>query len=309
MKSSGQRGDEDLLGGGKLRLARSLFFFFAVIVLVGIGLGLFQEEQSPFSQIRVYGGYFFLGILGAVIANSTGAGGGIVFLPFFGTLGFTFEQSIGTSFAIQCFGMTAGAFAWSLHLKEESSDHPHFDFRKILLLSAMGSLLGLKGAQVWISQAPVDVKLLFSLFSIIVGLLILWRTLSLGSGQQLRSQQLQPKEIVGLLIVSLLGGAITAWLSVGVGELIALYLIGLHCRVNDAVALAVCVSSVTVLAGLPPFLAQGDVIFGVLTFAATGALIGGTLAKHLAVAVGARRLKVGLSLWIIVSSVAYLVIQ
>ncbi|MEI8600615.1 hypothetical protein P4S55_05730 [Shewanella sp. PP-Sp27a-2] len=63
---------------------------------------------------------FFLGITGAIFANSTGAGGGggVIFIPVFSSLSFSESQSVATSFMIQCFGMTAGAISWSLHYKK-----------------------------------------------------------------------------------------------------------------------------------------------------------------------------------------------
>ena len=47
---------------------------------------------------------------------------------------------------------------------------------------------------------------------------------------------------------------------------------------------------------------------GVVAFAAPGALIGGTLAKRLAIYLGTKRLKIGMALWIILSSVIYLLV-
>ncbi|WP_259366763.1 sulfite exporter TauE/SafE family protein [Colwellia sp. BRX8-7] len=73
--------------------------------------------MSPIAieDIREYGVFSFIGLLGGIFANSTGAGGGVVFIPLFNQLNFTEQQSIATSFAIQCFGMTAGAFTWWFH--------------------------------------------------------------------------------------------------------------------------------------------------------------------------------------------------
>jgi uncharacterized membrane protein YfcA len=84
--------------------------------------------------------------------------------------------------------------------------------------------------------------------------------------------------------------------------------IGLRFRVNHAVALAVCVSSITVITGLPHYLGKEAIMADVVAFAASGALIGGTLAKRLAVYLGTKRLKVGMALWIILSSVIYLLV-
>lgn len=274
-----------------------------------MGCGFFDSGISPYEQIATHGLHFFLGILGATIANSTGAGGGIVFLPFFTSLGFSLEQSLGTSFAIQCFGMTAGALTWLIYKKKEAlQDAVTLDFKRIFWVSAASSIVGLRVAQEWMPSPQIDIKLFFSVFSIAVGLLILQRTLSSCPKMEKRSWAMNGIELWGLGVVSLLGGAITAWLSDGVGELVAVYLIGLRFRVNHAVAVAVCVSSVTVLAGLPHYFGTGAVMLGVVAFAAPGALIGGTLAKRLAMFLGTKRLKIGMASWIILSSVIYLLV-
>jgi len=294
---------------GRLERCRAGFFVLSAVILVAMGCGVFDSGVSPFARIATHGVYFFVGIFGATIANSTGAGGGIVFLPFFTSLGFSLNQSLGTSFAIQCFGMTAGALAWLLYQKKEApKDAVSSDFRRAFLVSAAGSVVGLRAAQEWLPSPQVDIKVFFSVFSIAVGLLILQRTLSSCPKMEKRSWVLNGVEFWGLGLVGLVGGAITAWLSVGVGELVAVYLIALRFRVNHAVALAVCVSSVTVLTGLPHYFGTGSIMTGVVAFAAPGALIGGTLAKRLAVSLGTKRLKVGMALWIIVSSVIYLLV-
>lgn len=309
MTSKSQGVTRELSEGRPVRACRMIFYVVAALILGAMGSGFFDDKGAPYSQIETYGVYFFLGILGAVIANSTGAGGGIVFLPFFTSLGFSLNQSLATSFGIQCFGMTAGALTWLIYKKEDApQDAVTGDFRRAFLVAATGSLLGLRGAQEWMPVPAVDVKVLFSVFSIAVGLLILQRTLSSCPRMEKRTEPLGGTELLGLGVVGLIGGAITAWLSVGVGELVAVYLIGLRFRVNHAVALAVCVSSVTVITGLPHYLGSGSIVVGVASFAAVGALIGGTLAKRLAVALGTKRLKVGMALWIIVSSIIYLMV-
>jgi uncharacterized membrane protein YfcA len=71
------------------------------------------------------------------------------------------------------------------------------------------------------------------------------------------------------------------------------------------VAAAVCVTSVTVITAVPFYFTTPSVVVEVLVFAAPGALIGGTLAKQVAVFLGARRLKLGMAGWIIVTAIVY----
>jgi len=243
------------------------------------------------------------------VANSTGAGGGIVFLPVFTVLGLSVGQSLATSFAIQCFGMTAGALTWLLHLKrDEIQDSQSECFMRIFLVSAAGSLAGLRVAQDFLPDPGLNIEWFFSLFSLAVGLSILHRTLRGDGSNGGREGPITPAEMIGLGISTFIGGAITAWLSVGVGEILAIHLLALRFRVNIAVAAAVCVTSITVITGVAHYLAGPLVVKEVLVMAAPGALIGGTLAKRLALFLGARRLKLGMAGWIILTAIVYLIV-
>jgi len=118
---------------------------------------------------------------------------------------------------------------------------------------------------------------------------------------------LSHNEQIGLALACVIGGGITAWLSVGVGEILAIYLIFLGFRVNLAVACAVCVTAATVIVAMPYHLMITQAVnLNVLVYAAPGALIGGAFAKQLALLLGARRLKLMISTWIILSALVYL---
>ncbi len=288
---------------------RTSFYLVAAILLAAIGFGFLGADPAPFSKIGTLGQFFLIGILAATIANSTGAGGGIVFLPVFMTFGLSVEQSLGTSFAIQCFGMTAGALTWLIHLRNDAlQDAQHASFRNIFLVTAAASIAGLRLAQEFLPHPAVDIEWFFSLFSIAVGLFILQRTLGDDADRNLRDHGITGAELAGLAVSCFIGGAITAWLSVGVGEILAIHLIALRFRVNLAVAAAVCVTSVTVITAVPHYLTGDAIRQEILAYAAPGALIGGTLARTLAVRLGARRLKIGMALWIILSAMLYLLV-
>ncbi len=78
------------------------------ILALAFWLLFYTNEYAPFS---------LLGLLGAIFANATGAGGGVVFIPAFQQLGVSEAQSVATSFAIQCFGMTMGSIVWLKHAR------------------------------------------------------------------------------------------------------------------------------------------------------------------------------------------------
>jgi len=285
------------------------FYLVAGVVLITLGTGAYGHAPAPFAEVASHWHFFLIGILAATVANSTGAGGGIVFLPVFTILGLTVGQSLATSFAIQCFGMTAGALTWLIHLKRDAiHDSQSESFLRIFLVSAAGSLAGLRLAQDFLPDPGLDIEWFFSLFSLVVGFIILRRTLTKGEINGGREHSVTSCELVGLGASTFIGGAITAWLSVGVGEILAIHLLALRFRVNVAVAAAVCVTSITVITAVAHYLAGPLIVKEVLVFAAPGALIGGTMAKRLALFLGAKRLKLGMSGWIILTAIVYLIV-
>ena len=99
------------------------------------------------------------------------------------------------------------------------------------------------------------------------------------------------KDAAFLLGIGVAGGFFVGWISIGVGELLAVYLLLRGARGSDAIGLAVIVTSVSVLLvglvtgfGLP-----ADVTTGLLV--APGALLGGFLAPYVLSMVGQARVK------------------
>jgi len=71
--------------------------------------------------------------------------------------------------------------------------------------------------------------------------------------------------------------------------------------------IAVVVSAISVIVALPYYIVIGDTInLSILLFAGPAAMIGGFIARHLAMAISPMRLKIVLSSWIIFSGFVYL---
>jgi hypothetical protein len=103
---------------------------------------------DSFRLITEYGGFIALGITGAIFANATGAGGGVVFVPFINHLGFDATTIVATSFAIQCCGMTAGAITWYRFFHDHHDRDPEWQgLGRILMLTVPMSILG-----IWLVQ-------------------------------------------------------------------------------------------------------------------------------------------------------------
>jgi uncharacterized membrane protein YfcA len=248
-------------------------------------------EYAPFS---------FLGAVGAIFANSTGAGGGVVFIPMFNELGFTEKQSVATSFAIQCFGMTAGAITWWCHYKTQKTELRLWQgFKRIITITSIASVIGLWLVYRFDIASPASLHQSFSWFSLLLGIFIII-TVYLLKPHRERSQLYIFDGII-LSVIGLFGGALTAWLSVGVGELLAIYLILRRFDISMAVSTAVIVSAITVWAGIwQHTLMNFQVYWQIVIFAGPAAVLGGIFAKTLVGYLSATRLKLFFALWLLV---------
>ena len=267
-----------------------------------IALWLFMLLLSPitFEGIKEFGLFSFMGVLGAIFANATGAGGGVVFIPLFNQLNFTEQQSIATSFAIQCFGMTAGACTWWLHYKSEKTQLRLWQgFKRIISITAVSSVVGIWLVYGYQLTSPTSLHQSFSWFSLVLGLFIIVTVFFLKPHRE--RSQLFLFDWFALITIGLFGGALTAWLSVGVGELLAIYLILRRFDISMAVAAAVIVSAFTVWAAIwQHTLIQFEVYWQVVLFAGPGAVLGGIFAKTLVTHLSATKLKLFFAFWLLI---------
>lgn len=273
-----------------------------------------QPDTGAFSSFWPFS---ILGVFGALVANSTGVGGGVVFVPAFsmlresGVMEISPHQAVGISFAIQCFGMSVGSLTWLNRFHSHEAGPVEIAHRPTLwrivglvLLFALPSLL--------VTQRVVAVDadlafLLFKLFSIGLGAALLVQLFVLSHKAQPR-ETLTRVDFVALVGLAVAGGAATAMFSVGVGELLALYLFLRRFPVDICVSTAVVCSAISVLTGVVFHIQSGHLIAEILVFAAPAVMLGGFLARRLAHWLGAFRLKLGTALWIIGSSLVLLVL-
>lgn len=264
----------------------------SAVFIVAFGYVLYSFQFAPFS---------LLGVLGAIFANATGAGGGVVFIPAFQKLGLTEAQSVATSFAIQCCGMTTGAYVWLKYARQRVVEE--YDWRLVipfLVVSIPGSIVGLWIVYGFDIAAPSRLLTLFAWFSIVLGaaLFITVFKKNLQHRMDLASGKAERVDIIALFIISVFGGGITAWLSVGVGEFVAFYLILRGYRVTLSVAVAVVLSAATVWAGISHHIAADAIQYNVLMFAGPGAIIGAVIARKLATRLPVMQLKLFFAGWV-----------
>ena len=292
----------------RLRLA---FTTLSLLVLIFACLDFSGTHPEYWNSLFTNYAYFFLiGLVAAIVANSTGAGGGIVFLPAFMSLGLSPTEALATSFAIQCFGMTSGSISWLNQRQHEIATHKKQweHFPSLLFIAFITTLIGLFFVQ-WNGIAPpIDIHKLFSIFSLIVALIIFYRSFFVNTQCEGRVGAISYKEYAIMIGFCLIGGAITAWISIGIGEILAVVLIILGFRVHMAIALAVCISSLTVLSAVPyHVIITQSIDVNILFFAAPGAIIGGAIAKKFATTIGIKPLKIFMASWIAISAIIYLI--
>jgi uncharacterized membrane protein YfcA len=279
------------------RPARNAAPFLAVLLLTP---ALWAMVGLSAEVLGDHAAFFAVGIGGAVFANATGAGGGVVFIPLFSKLGFSDPQSVATSFGIQCFGMTTGALAWSAYfLRNRAGARSYWSgFLPAIALSTPASLLGLWAVQYGSIAPPAGAVTVFAVFSLLLGFAIL--TLR-GERDGLEHRALTRGDALALIPVAIAGGAVTAWLSVGVGEFVGFYLILRRYDVTQSIAIAVVLSALTVWGAAPQALqVGGDAVWPVVLVAGPGAVLGAMLARRLAVYLGGLRLKRFFGIWLLI---------
>jgi len=167
------------------------FLTIAIVVFLVIGyLAVWYVQENTGLPMADNWLLFFVGIGAATIANSTGVGGGVVFLPTFeflsdqALLAILPSQIIAMSFIIQCFGMTTGSITWLnriYHHKNPDTGIPVASFFKIIGVILLASLPALLLTQQLVATTPPIIVLFwFKALSIGLGLLLLVTTLIAG---------------------------------------------------------------------------------------------------------------------------------
>jgi uncharacterized membrane protein YfcA len=285
---------------------RSPVFILFGSATLALWLLVFYFTDNPADLLTGYWYFFFLGISGAIVANSTGAGGGVVFIPAFTSLGIDAAGALGTSIAIQCFGMTAGSISWliSIHHGEHGGKPVVKLTHKLLLYSGTSAVTGMLCGQYLLPSLAAEITVIFKYFSILFGFLLLLVTLRKNRHQHTR-YYIRKIDVPLVIITCFIGGVVTSWISVGAGEFVALLLFLLGYPTMVSVCIAVCISSLTVLSGIPYHLFYADTVsWEILLFAAPAAIIGGSIARYLAERLGATRLKIFFATWILATGLA-----
>lgn len=282
---------------------------------------IYLWTQSGLDGARMGELWFLIpvGILGAIIANATGTGGGVVFLPVFFTLQaqgiveFRPGETVAVAFTIQCFGMSVGALNWMRAIFIQNAlawydRTPNITLQAIFMAPLATGIPALLLTQAFVEIDDKVLKLYFKIFSLALGVILLIFTWAQRRAPK-STRTLHPtkRDLWILMALGLVGGFVTAIFSVGIGEFLAIYLILRRYPTTIAIAVAVWVSVVSVVAGFWDNWFAGLVVLDVALMAVIGALIGGYVARYIAKALGPLWLKTAAAVWIVLSSLYLLV--
>lgn len=255
-----------------------------------------------------------VGVIGAIIANTSGTGGGVVFVPVFNALrefdvmSLSPTQVVAASMAIQSFGMTMGALRWTDRLLHQPAPGPleaqvaRADFIKVPVLVLALALPAMLLTQRFTQFDQNTVLLGYKTFSIMLGLALIAVTWTVNRNRPER-RRLEGIDVLVLLLIAIPGGVLTALFSVGIGELVALYLFMRHYPVLLCTGTACAISAVSMITGSIWHVQTGTIVWEVVLLAGPGAALGGFLARPIALWLGAARLKTLDGAWIVLSSV------
>ena len=194
--------------------------------------------------------------------------------------------------------MTAGAVTWWHHYQTEKTQLRLWQgFKRIIVVTSVASVLTLNVVFFTDLSAPAALPVSFSWFSLLLGIFILLTVYLLKPNRE--RSQIKLFDYVALVLIGVFGAAVTAWLSVGVGELLVIYLLLRHFDISMAVAAAVVVSAISVWAAISHV--SHDIYWQVVLFAGPGAVLGGIFAKTVVTHLSATKLKVFFAFWLLIS--------
>lgn len=253
-------------------LAGPLAFAGVTLALTTTALLLFFPD--PWSLVRRYWTLVPVAVLAASFANATGVGGGFLFVPFFllSPFGLTAPQSLKLSLATQAFGMSSGAFGWT----------PRWILGRALLAAGVGGGLGLYLGTFHLPANALAIKAVFGWVSILAAVAVVLEMCLGREGDREGPGDASPLEAAGFLAACVAGGFLTAWASIGIGEVVALYLLLVHrLRIEVAIATGVAALAASSVLGLLFHAWAGGIPWEMLLFTAPGAAIGGRYGARL----------------------------
>jgi uncharacterized membrane protein YfcA len=225
--------------------------------------------------LLLLGGYFFgakilltlVAFFAASVANATAIGGGFLFMPLF-----IFVYSLAPpialklSIATQAFGMSSGALTWGRDYIDKNA----------FILASVASISGVWFATYHFAVPSGYIKPLFALISLGVFIALVIEMRLKVTDQQQNARFSFNTIGIFFILVAFTGGLVTGWTAIGVGEIVALYLLFFYqLRLDKAIGTGVAVLAVSSIAGFIFHTDLGGIPWGLLMFTVPGVILGG----------------------------------
>ena len=212
------------------------------------------------------------GTMGAIVANITGIGGGVIFYPYLLEAYDNPDTALINSIYIQIVGMGTGSLLW--YLKQGMDRQIFIDICRVTLIGYLGVLVGN-------AVLNLDIDSLYILFSIAT------IALSVISLTKKRPEQIVKKDRKSVLnhgvenTFIFLSGAVTSQISIGFGECVMLIRYVYDGNFKYAVRLAVTSSTALLIiyALTSPLKADFSIFAPIALGTIPGAIIGYSIAS------------------------------
>ena len=221
------------------------------------------------------GGYFFeakilltlVAFFAASVANATAIGGGFLFMPLFI---FVYQLAppvaLKISIATQAFGMSSGALTWGRDYIDKNA----------FILASFASICGVWFATYNFAVPSGYIKPLFALISLGVFIALVIEMRLKVTDQQQRAHFSFNAIAIFFVLAAFAGGLVTGWTAIGVGEVVALYLLFFYrLRLDKAIGTGVAVLAVSSIAGFVFHADLGGIPWELLMFTVPGVILGG----------------------------------
>jgi uncharacterized membrane protein YfcA len=225
--------------------------------------------------LLLLGGYFFgvkilltlVAFFAASVANATAIGGGFLFMPLFI---FVYHLAppiaLKLSIATQAFGMSSGALTWGRDYIDKNA----------FILASIASISGVWFATYHFAVPSGYIKPLFALISLGVFIALVIEMRLKVSDQQQKARFSFNMIGIFFILAAFTGGLVTGWTAIGVGEVVALYLLFFYkLRLDKAIGTGVAVLAVSSIAGFIFHTDLGGIPWELLMFTVPGVILGG----------------------------------
>ena len=221
---------------------------------------LFTCFKEPVSLVTKYWYISVVSFFAAGFANITAVGGGFIFIPLvILILHLSPLTALKLSLSTEAFGMTSGAIAWS---------------RKniiwgVFFASIISSSIGMVLGTFVITLDSFLIRSIFGVVSIVIGMVTLY--FMRYQGRENTVGYIDPK----FYMICFIGGLLTSWISIGIGEVVAfLLMIKYRIRTEAAIGTGVACLAFNAVLGFIFHVILGGIPWELLIFTAPAVMIG-----------------------------------